>query len=141
MSLTYAIYPPKMAGNNQLYYKDIIVLCIEDNKVIGAREYDYHGNAAVYSYLGLPYNPKLNTHYNNVTKIDTSILLNSGVRVTWTFNSEEEAYIQKLWCLQNLREHFNFKEKEERMVFDSKIPPEIYKAFLKARAKNPEYFL
>lgn len=141
MSLKYAIYPPKMAGNDQVYYKDIIILCIEDNKIIGARKYDYDGNAKVVSYLDLPFTPNLNTDYDKIADFDTSRLLNSAVRTTWTFETEAEAYIQKLWCLKSLREHFNFKEKENRVVFDTKIPEEINQAFSKAKEKNPEYFL
>lgn len=141
MNLKYAIYPPKMAGN-QVYYKDIIVLCIEDDKVIGARQYDYDGNAKIISYLDLIYNPNLNTEYDFLKKdFDTSRLLNSAVRTTWTFSTEIEAFITKLWCLKSLRDHFDFIEKENRLIFDNRIPSEINTAFSKVKENNPEYFL
>lgn len=141
MSLTYAIYPPKMVGNNQVYYRDIIVMCIENNKIIGARQYDYSGNVKIISYLDLPFTQTLNTHYDYVADFETSKILNSAMRTTWTFNTEQEAYIQKLWCLKKLREHFNFSEKQNRIFFDHKIPRDIYNTFEIQKQKYPEYFL
>ncbi len=141
VSLKYAIYPPKMDNSPQVYYKDIIVMCIEGDEIIGARSYDYYGNEKIVSYLSLLYIPSLNKHFNSVSDFETSMLLNTTARTTWTFNTQQEAYIQKLWCLKKLRDYFKSLEQENRQIFNHKIPHEIYGAFNLSKNKYPEYFL
>ena len=138
--MKYAIYPPKMTSNFQLYYKDLTILIIDEDKIIGAKKYSYDGSSRVISYLDESFNPVLSTHFDSIKDIETA-RLNNNNRTYWTFNTEREAFIQKLWMLKKLREQFLFHQKENKEIFDSKIPDLINHSFDIAKSRNPEYFL
>ncbi|MCD6434767.1 MAG: hypothetical protein J7L15_00015 [Clostridiales bacterium] len=140
MSLFWGIYPPKFASN-EVYYKDLITFCVEDGAIIGAKQWDYNGKARVTSYIDLPYSERLATYKSNVVDVDTSVLISDVSRITWLFNSEDEAIIQKIWCLKKIKDYFYNNRDEEKKIFDTKIPETIEKSFNKIKNKNPEYFL
>ncbi len=139
--IQYVINPPKMAGNSQVYYKDIIVYSIQDNKVLGAKMFDYNFIAKPVSTLDITYDPRLSTFFGNIKQIDTATLTNTITRTNWVFNDEYEAFIQKIICLKKLREVYNINEKEDKQIFNTKIPSNINTVFDKIKIDHPEYFL
>ena len=138
--MKYAMNPPKMAGS-QVYYKDIIIWSMLDDEILGAKKFDYTKKEKIISTLDIIYDKRLSTKFDSIQDIDTSVLTNSINRVAWIFNSEEEAFIQKMICLKKLREAFNNQEKENRKIFDTKIPWIIDKSVEEITKKYPEYFL
>lgn len=138
--MKWAIYVPKMT-NSQVFYKDLVVFCLEDDKIIGARQYEYDGTSYVISYIGLKYNKNLSTYYGHVKPFETSILLGNTTRTTWIFDTERDAFIQKIWALKKLREQFNYVQKESQMIFDTKVPDKINAIFENLKQETPEYFL
>ena len=140
MSLKYGIYPPRFAGNS-LYYKDIVVMVIEDDELIGAFKYDYKGNKVPVATSDLVYKQNnAKTHFTNIQEPSKNII-DSVVRTIWTFDDEKSAFIQKLILLEHIRNYFYQKQKEERLNFDTKIPKEISDVVKEHRRNNPEYFL
>ena len=140
MSLKYGIYPPRFAGNS-LYYKDIIVMVIEDEELIGAYKYDYKGSKVPVATSDLVYKQNnAKTHFTSIQEPSKNII-DSVVRTIWTFDDEKSAFIQKLILLEHIRNYFYQKQKEERLNFDTKIPQEISEVVKEHRKNNPEYFL
>ncbi len=140
MSIKYGIYPPRWTGDI-IYYKDIITFCVENDKIIGAKQWNINGKDTVISYMDLPYNQRLAKEFSGVTDIDTSLLLGTVVRVSWLFDTEEEAYIQKVICLNKIRDYFYRNREEQKKAFDIKIPTEIEQVMSTIKKEKPEYFL
>ncbi len=140
MSIKFGIFPPRLAADT-LYYKDIITFCVEDDKIIGAKQWDINGKDKVISYMDLPYDKRLTEKFSGVIDVDTSMLIGSIVRTVWLFNTEEEAYIQKIICLDKIRDYFYRDFEERKKVLDGKIPIEIKNTIKNIKKINPEYFL
>lgn len=139
--IQYVINPPKMAGNNQVYYKDIIVYSIQDNKVLGAKSFDYNFVATPISILDIQYDDRLSTYFEDIQIPDSGTLTNSIMRTYWVFDNEYEAFIQKIICLKRLREVFEMNERENKQIFDTKIPVSINLTYDKLKIEHPEFFL
>ena len=139
-TLKYAIYPPRFAGST-VYYKDLIVMVLENDKLIGAYKYDFSGNKIPISTDDLEFNTaKPQTHYASIQNPSANVL-ESTIRTLWIFDDEKSAYLQKLILLEHIRNYFYQKQVEERENFDTKIPPEISSIVELHRSQNPEYFL
>ncbi len=142
--IKYCIYPPKMSERFEIYYKELMVLIIEDEKVIGARQYDYSGNSKIMPYLDLPYEGSgnfRNQHHNAIDFINTEISTREPERVFWTFDTEREAFLAKVKILNNIRELFEKTQEKQKIYFNKKIPKEIDQIFEKLKKESPEYFI
>ncbi len=138
MSLKYGIYLPKMPGDQALY-SSVTIICIEDDVIIGAREYDFDGVSSVVPFLGLEYDARLTEHKTEVVEhYDGSF---NSIREVWTFDDEQEAYVQKIILLKKMREYYNHYETQKRRAFDVKIPKEVQDTFDDLKENSPEFFL
>lgn len=124
-----------------IIYKGLVILTIEDEKIIGARKYDYDGTDRVIPYLDLEYPANNGYHLDSIRDVSARELMHEGPRTFWTFNTEREAFVQKLWMLKNLREFFVDFQQKQKIAFSSDIPDLINDAFLNRKLQNPEYFL
>jgi hypothetical protein len=138
-SLKWGMYLPKWTDGT-LYFKDIVTFCVEDDKIIGAKRWDIYGNSKVIPYIDFVYDKDM-AEEAEVSDIDTSLLIGPVVRKVFLFDTEKEAYAQKIWCLKKIREYFYYHREEERRNFDSSIPVEINNSMDKIISSNPEYFL
>jgi len=138
--IKYGMYPPRWTGDT-LYHKDIVTFCVEDDKIIGAKQWDINGTSEVISYMDLPYDKRLTKDFVGVTNIDTSVLLGTVIRTSWIFDTEGEAYIQKVICLNKIRDYFYNNREERKKEFDVKVPPEIEQVMDNIKMTKPEYFL
>ena len=141
-NIYYGIYPPKYVGST-VYYKDIIIFKVKNDKILDAFYYDINGfkidkNVSI---KDIAYQPSLKTIFNQVKIIDSGILTNSSSRSYWLFNSEKEAFIQKIICFKVLRDYYNNNEIENRKLFDSMIVTDIDNVLNDIKEKEPEYFL
>ena len=140
MSLQWGIHPPKFVGS-QVYYRNIVTFCVEDDNVIGAKVWDLDGNSKITPYIDVPFDKRLSTEFAGVQNVDTSTLINSVVRTTWLFVTEEEAYVQKVMCLKKIKDYFYHSREEEKKHFDTKILSSIDGVYENIKNKHPEYFL
>ncbi len=142
--LRYCINPPKLGAEGEVYYKDIVVFVIDENdKVVGARLYDYNYKSKPIATLDVHYHPAGSDINFLSVKNDVSNynLIDNSIRTTWIFNDETEAVVQKIICLKHIRDEFLKFEKNRYEKFNSKIPKSIYEAYENTKNKNPEYFL
>ena len=135
----FGIYPPRYAGSS-IYYKDIIVFEVTDEKVTNAWQYNLDGTSHKVPTTWIEYDPKMSTDYKGIVNPSDNII-NSTIRTTWLFTSRDEAFVSKLLLLQHLRNYFIRKQNEQKSYFDSKVPPEIGMAIEHQRKINPEVFL
>ncbi len=138
--IKFGIHPPKFVST-QVYYRNIITFCVENDEVIGAKEWDLNGNSKIIPYIDIPYDKRLSTDFPGVQNVDTSVLIGSVARSSWLFGTEEEAYIQKVMCLKKVKDYFYLNREEEKKHFDTKISPSINKIFENIKDNHPEYFL
>ena len=138
--MKYGIYVPRITSSYQILYKDLVVLIIEDEKIIGAREYDYNGKSKVVSYLGYAYNKNYTKYIGNIINIKDDEL-NDTKRTMWLFDTEEAAYIQKIWILKKIRSYFKRLIEKEINNFNNSLPEYIDEAFYKTKQVYPEYWL
>ena len=142
MKLTYMINPPKilMGEHTHILYKDILISTIQDNEIIGAYKYEYDFKSIPVSFLDIDYNHNYSIMLDDVKEVTRSDVTGTN-RVSWTFNSAYEAFIQKLKCFELIK-HINDQNiKENKEYFNSKIPDNISKIINTASSKKPEYFL
>ena len=139
-NLKYVINPPKYSQT--IYFKDIVVLVIENDKIIGARKYDYDGTVKVINYLDYDYDKHSVKHFENIKDYKNKMknLLNDK-REYWSFDSEEKAFIQKIWLLKNIRDYFSEQQQKEKKEFNKKLPSVIDIELNNIKNKKPEYFL
>ena len=139
--IKYAIIIPKLYLG-EIYYKDIIVCSIQNDTIIGANIFDYDFNATITSTLDLNFvNNEVNESIVNANNIPAGILTNSLAKIFWIFNTEYEAFIQKLICLSAIRRIYVMNELKQREIFDKKIPSVINDVIRENKNENPEYFL
>jgi len=138
--LKYGIYPPKMVGP-QVYYKDIIIFTLEDDIVIGASVYDFDFRAKPLATSDTPYDKRRSFEYENISQVHLGALTKDVTRETWVFNSIYEAFIQKILCLEALREQYKETEIQSREIFNKKISSDIHQVVDNLKDKYPEYFL
>jgi hypothetical protein len=140
-TIKYGIYLPKFYENN-MYYKSIITFCIENDKIIGAKEWDFQGNNKVVSYIDLLYSKSLVTNDNSgIQEVTTDELIKNTNREIWLFSSEEQAYAQKIWAMKKIRDWYYMNREQERKMFDLKIPELVENQLAQIRVEKPEYFL
>jgi len=140
-NISYGIYPPKYVGST-VYYKDIIIFRVENDKILDAYSYDLSGKKRKkINKKDISYHPVLTTFFKQVKIVDSSVLTNSSSRSYWLFNSEKEAFIQKIICFKILRDYYNNNEIENRKLFDSMITTNIDNVLNDIKEKEPEYFL
>lgn len=138
--IKYGIYPPRFSGN-VVYYKDIIVMVIEDEKLIGAYRYDYSNNKTPISTEDLEFSGAKPISYFKSIQEPSCNVIDAVIRTLWVFDDEKSAYLQKLILLEHIQQYFYRKQTEERENFDTKIPKEISNIVQTYRTNNPEYFL
>ena len=139
MKIKYVINPPKLSGGVVLY-KEIIVLSVQNDVVMGATLYDYNYIGRPISILDIEYYQSKSKIFNRATQISPDLLVDN-LRDAWVFSDEKEAFIQKIICLKQIREIYTEDEKENRKIFNNKIPEVINEIFEDIKIKNPEYFL
>ncbi len=144
-NIKYCIYVPKVSDTFEVYYKELIVLTIENEQVIGARQYDYSGKSQVMPSSELPYVGKSsfrNKHFDSIDTLDLKIYEHNTIdRDFWTFNTSQEAFLAKMKLLKNNHEYFDKTQANHKKYFNQKIPENIGEIFDKLKNKYPEYFI
>jgi hypothetical protein len=137
--LRYVINPPKLAGA-QVLYRKIIVSVLENDKIIGAYEFDLDGNYKPVSYKDIEFHHPLSTYFKSVVTPGAHNIT-GNVRTFWVFDTLEKAFIQKLILLDYLRKYFYSKMEEDKNFFDTKIPKQVSEKVQEIQNTKPEYFL
>ena len=138
MSVKYGIYIPKLL-NNTVYYREIIILILENYKLIGARKYDYNGISSVISYLDLPFSKGMSREESHI--LDNEKLFANSSRNVILFDSENKAYVQKILFLKKIKEKYYKTLEKNKESFDKKIPQNIDEVFENVKKENAEFFL
>lgn len=139
----YIINPPKLGDDGSVYYKDIVVYSVQDDNILGAVSYDYNFNGLPISILDIQYDPAINVYFKRINHdIHEDSLTVSKMREYWIFDTEYEAFIQKVICLQKIRDIFYTRQKESKANFNATISTSTLKyAIDTLKKRNPEYFL
>ena len=143
--LHYAIFVPKLSESNEVFYKDIVTMCIEGERLIGAKKWGLDGSSEVIPYLDLAYSSELVVFKTSIdhkpNRGDLKESPGQHLRTIVKFPTEDLAYAQKIIYLREIREIYEDREKRDRGIFDRKIPLDINKTFGTIKEEHPEYFL
>ena len=138
--IIWGINPPKLV-NQQVYYRKIYVYKIQNDKIIETRLYDYDLSKGYKIVLDNVKYKKMVMSYFNSFEFSNTLLTNSNIRMWWTFDTEKEAFIEKIKLLKTIRDIFYARERENTLIFEYKVPKKIEKLFLDIQTQSPEYFI
>ena len=138
-AIKWGIHPPRFAGS-QLFYRDLVVFAIQNDKIIGAEKFDYEGNSIPFPVLDIEFNPS-KTHFYKDIQYPSKTLMAHVVRTTWLFNTKEEAFVQKVILLAHIQKYFYKKQIDDKRYFDTKIPQDIQSKVSLLQNKYPEVML
>ncbi len=135
--MLYGMNPPKMSGG-VIFFRDIVICSMVDNEINGAVMYTngVSSPVATTDIKNLSYKQK----QEKVRFVDLEELLDTD-REFWVYKTEKEALIQKLICLDILKNEYIIREKRLRAQLNKSIPESVSELCNKMVNDNPEYFL
>ena len=143
-NVRWGITPPRYSGAEILFSK-IIVVALVGTDVIGAEEFDLDGFSKPIPIVDVEYNTdKMKEFSSIVTKEYLSndmTNITSNMRSSWTFETKEEAYVQKMILLDYLGDYFKKSQEQASVIFKNKIPSDITEKLNVQLDKYPEFML
>ena len=142
------IFVPRFNGGAEILFRDIIIIEVRDSVPVSGYQYQIERGRLI-RYAMANYEDYKELKDLNARRIlvmdhiqDPKISNISGnFRSVWEFETEEEALIQKLMLLEFIRETFDKKQKEMKIEFDTRIPPDVTNILEDQRSKFPELVL
>jgi len=134
----YGLNPPRFAGST-VYYRNIIIFTVEDEKILGAEKFYFNGSSIPVSILDYTFDSNLASYH---TSLDLEPhVIDSISRTMWLFDTKEEAIIQKFIMLSNIRKYFIKKQEIGKQYMNSKIPDSVDQHLQTLISQYPEVML